>query len=583
VLRRIPADQVERIDIIVGGAPGIDMHGRAIIANVILKSSATVQRVASVADYVDPHGRNSPYGLLSSSEKHGDRVVEGSLEVSRNIGIFPQLGYGPWVRYDGTGAVEFAADSHMLVGGATAVGTGLYQFPLAGGALKVNVAGRYYHYLWGERDFLPAAPGFYGWEEKDMYDQFEVGVHYERAFGRATFETQLLERLSRNTSSENDLRPPTPSLFDTAGGLDESAVRSALRFKKDDRINIEAFAEGAFNDVDNNSAEQIAGVTQTIPAPDVTVAETRLETGATLNWKPTPAFGLDGTLKLERTDISATGDVHLDHTLAYWKPRVILTWSIDKDTQLRLRAEHEVGQINFGYFATYTEYASDQLRVGNADIRPQRDWVGEAVFERHFWNGADLTLTARELQLQDVVDLAPLNSAQGVLDGVTNIGNGHQTDFIANVTVPLKHFGLDNTMIKGTVTASRSRIADPTSGQERPLSGQSELVGELHFAQDFPQAKINWGIDAFYRGATTFYRPLGNETLAAWPHLNLFVEYHPTTHLVFRGEMQDIPGAGTRDISDVFTGLRDVSPLSYADERRLANGPVLYLRVRDNF
>src|SRR4051812_17534596 len=41
VLRRIPSAQVERVDLIVGGAPGINMRGRNVMANVVLKVSAT--------------------------------------------------------------------------------------------------------------------------------------------------------------------------------------------------------------------------------------------------------------------------------------------------------------------------------------------------------------------------------------------------------------------------------------------------------------------------------------------------------------------------------------------------------------
>src|SRR5262245_54136013 len=35
ILTRIPVGQVERIDIIRGGAPGIDMQGKTVIANVV--------------------------------------------------------------------------------------------------------------------------------------------------------------------------------------------------------------------------------------------------------------------------------------------------------------------------------------------------------------------------------------------------------------------------------------------------------------------------------------------------------------------------------------------------------------------
>src|SRR5262245_9774789 len=38
ILRRIPASAVERIDVIRGGAPGIDMQGKTVIANVVKKT-----------------------------------------------------------------------------------------------------------------------------------------------------------------------------------------------------------------------------------------------------------------------------------------------------------------------------------------------------------------------------------------------------------------------------------------------------------------------------------------------------------------------------------------------------------------
>src|SRR6185369_3275159 len=38
ILLRIPAAQIERIDVIRGGAPGIDMQGKSVLANVIRKS-----------------------------------------------------------------------------------------------------------------------------------------------------------------------------------------------------------------------------------------------------------------------------------------------------------------------------------------------------------------------------------------------------------------------------------------------------------------------------------------------------------------------------------------------------------------
>ena len=49
VLGRIPAASVERIDVIRGGAPGIDMQGQTVIANLVLKAQPADQLILTGA------------------------------------------------------------------------------------------------------------------------------------------------------------------------------------------------------------------------------------------------------------------------------------------------------------------------------------------------------------------------------------------------------------------------------------------------------------------------------------------------------------------------------------------------------
>ena len=58
ILRRIPAGQIERIDIIRGGAPGIDMQGKSVLANVIKKSGGGFRGLYAVANNHLSDGRN---------------------------------------------------------------------------------------------------------------------------------------------------------------------------------------------------------------------------------------------------------------------------------------------------------------------------------------------------------------------------------------------------------------------------------------------------------------------------------------------------------------------------------------------
>ena len=66
VLSRIQIAQVERIDVIRGGAPGIDMQGQTVVANVIVKKSDTFQQVISAG------GVNSGLFQLMSKTLQGD-------------------------------------------------------------------------------------------------------------------------------------------------------------------------------------------------------------------------------------------------------------------------------------------------------------------------------------------------------------------------------------------------------------------------------------------------------------------------------------------------------------------------------
>ena len=44
IMKRIPAGTIERIDVIRGAAPGIDMQGKTVVANIVLKKAAGLQR-----------------------------------------------------------------------------------------------------------------------------------------------------------------------------------------------------------------------------------------------------------------------------------------------------------------------------------------------------------------------------------------------------------------------------------------------------------------------------------------------------------------------------------------------------------
>ena len=93
-LARITIDQVERIDLIRGAAPGIDMQGRTVVANVIRKKVDTFQQVLALQGFV--------------FMQTGDTIPGWNYQATRRSGDHPHaLGLrGPAGQESGTGGEQ---------------------------------------------------------------------------------------------------------------------------------------------------------------------------------------------------------------------------------------------------------------------------------------------------------------------------------------------------------------------------------------------------------------------------------------------------------------------------------------------
>ena len=80
ILRRIPAGQVERIDLIRGGDRAIDMQGRTLIANVVRKKDGVRQLVVTLVDDWTPStGKQAPILKLEATRERDGVRTEASL------------------------------------------------------------------------------------------------------------------------------------------------------------------------------------------------------------------------------------------------------------------------------------------------------------------------------------------------------------------------------------------------------------------------------------------------------------------------------------------------------------------------
>jgi len=586
-LSRIPAGRVLRIDVISGGEPGIDMQGRTVMANVILKHDGGVQGVVELADKVSIlNGQEMPGADLEWSQRSGDRTFEAAF----NGGGFIDdgAGPGPHVQHDQSGAEVYDAHLWTKAGGYQGTLTTAFSTPLFGGKFRINGLVQLTDYIDHEADTAVfPANGDDAFKDENANLNGEIGVHYSHDLGpKATLEVLGIQQRSRQ--HEN-------SYFDAAGddevfgitNIDsESILRSTLRYSALPTLTIEAALEGAYNTQATTTAFTVNAVPQPLPAANEQVAETRGDGALTFTWTPSVKYTLEAGVRVEDSTVKATGDVREGKTLFYPKPRVVFTWSPDAKDQVRLRVEREIGQLDFGAFSASGSLNAGGLHAGNPNVLPQQSWTFESALERRFWGGGDATLTLRHYDITAVVDRIAVfdPGAGGFFDEGGNLPHGTENDVMIDVTLPLDNLGLKGGQFKTTETWRSTSVIDPVTLTARSQTQVHPLDMEAHFTQDLPMIKSDLGVDLIGGWTETDYRFDEIDTIHFGTRINTYFEYKPTPAWRIRLQGINLFSQGIQKTYASYAGPRNLFAMaSLVDYRNQQTGPQVSVDVRRSF
>ena len=592
ILRRIPASSVLRIDVIRGGAPGIDMHGKTVIANVVRRQDVKGKLTVTVQGSHAYDGRLSGQVLLDGERRIGAVALEGSLSAVK--GFDGGSGNGTWTRVAGSGAPIVKARESTAGAAFIYKANGSAATPLAGGKLKVNGSLTVNPFVSDQTDRLIPSSDV----ERDHFhqrqDSAELGLRYERALSaKLALEIYGLQQLGRQQTDDTFTGSAAAQAitgdalsarFDLHKRTAESIGRVTLKYQAGKALNLEVGGEGDYNWMRSRTSFAQDGVLIPLPAANVRVAERRGEDFATATWQAHPKLTVEWGVKGEFSKIASGGDVISAHSFAFAKPRMVLSWSPDAADQVRLRLEREVGQLNFDDFTAQTAgINTGTVQTGNPRLNPGKDWVAEAAWDHRFWGSAQATVTLRHYRLSDVVDRAPVFDPAGTFDSPGNIGSGTKNEVAVNLTLPTDRLGLKHGLLTGQGTFRRSHVTDPTTDLAREISGLHPIDWEAHFTQGIPKWKATWGVEVLNQFRQSFYRFNELDTDKYRAAVNVFAEYKPREDLKFHMDVLDALVLGVKHQREVFTGLRDQSAVSFIDVRNQHVGRFVRLRVIKTF
>ncbi len=580
ILQRIPASDVERVEVIRGGAQGIDMQGQTVVANVVRKSSDSTQIVTDVDANFWPDGHIVPDASVQFTHRTGNSTYEASLQqignyddsVGKGLYNITQLPNGAFTHYG----------LHYKSMGIGWGANGAATFPLFGGQFKANVT--YRDSPQNSMNLFIANGG--NWWDLDNTGKKngEVGLHWIGPVGGTELETLVLQRLGRTTDYQESQLPGDHEIFATRQRTAESIARATIRYRPNPNLTIESGAEAAYNQLDGQSHYSQNGTDIPLPSANARVDEKRGELFGQATWNFTPEWKLEVGARFEYSVIGETGYTTLSREFFYPKPRLLLSWTPVKERQFRFRYERVLGQLDFTNFIASSNLTSTGVSAGNPNLAPDRHTQYEFSFEQDFWERGAFVASLMHEEIAGVLDYIPVVGPSGIFDAPGNIGTGHNNQANVQITLPLDRFGLQNGLLKSTTIWKITGVRDPATNTTREISGIRPRDFEFTLTQDIESLKSTWSVYYFSGWDEEYFRPLQTRHRKVIPpYIELEWDYKPTPQWMFSAAIKNAGRFGYDDVTTTYSGLRGSAPADESIEYKVKSQARLYVEIRHTF
>lgn len=502
-LTRIPAAQVDRIEIIRGGQGSSDTSGQSIIANIIRKKDITTGTWALKL-------RRAPDGDLRPNIEAAVTKTLGLWETNFDTDI------GGWVGYR-TAVVENKDSQGDLTKSANEIldeknnwgyinGQGFKEY--AEGQLTLNGRGGGNKWQGGTtRNIYHATSSnqeldeFWQLDEDNTNKELELGIDWLgnddewkwHILGLAVVKHQNYE----NSFHQEDYADPSlyDSHFQQQRLKTEYILRNTYGNIGSDKFRPEYGFEIANNKLDTELDYVENNRKQQLSAANVVAEEIRAELFVTFAYTATEDLSIDGGLTAEFSTIEVSGDASNEQSFTFLKPRLSASYNVNSELQLSVLAEHKVGQLNFNDFAASNDAADDRDTAGNPNLTPDQTTELSTQLDWGFSEKGSLSFRLFHEWRKDILEYIILPSENGdVSHGLGNAGDATFWGFETALNLPLDNI-IDNALLLISYEYYDSEYFDSVIKRNRIISDYTPKEFTIEFRQDLVEQKIAWGVE----------------------------------------------------------------------------------------
>ncbi|MBW8879900.1 MAG: hypothetical protein JF615_00355 [Asticcacaulis sp.] len=577
LLGNIPASQVDHIELIIGGAPGIDMQGYSQIVNVVRKANAAPSLTLETAAKMFHGGRNmADFSAVYSANRDG-RQTDISYAVygydDHGAHRERRLTWTPDREHDMT---PRAITILPVAGGIGSDFKASHSRPLWGGRLSLNGA-----YSPSDYDYKADYVGDTTASERSWSREIasEVGVQYEHALNAGlSYDLNGLNRHDR-VRQDDRYQGTGVSHFQSLALTDEHILSGRLTWQPNDRLTFKLGGEHALNSLDNLSSYTQNDTSQTVPFDKVRVEEDRTEYLALANWQVRPKLDIDASLTVESSTISVKQDQR-SQSFVFTKPKILVVWTPTAAAKVSWRTEFYVGQLDFNDFASAVSLETAVIKAGNPGIVPMTAWQNQITFDYTFWTKGALELSYEHADIQNVLDYAPITTDDGIFDARGNIGDGTRDSLNTSLTLPLDRFHITGGEFKFDTSRNLTRAVDPVTHLSRTISGRQAYTYNFSFNQNLATLHASWGMelssvnDSWQFHATELYH------LHSAPSFSIYADYKAPGRITYSLAVRNPQKRHEESDRYAWTGLRGDSALALQQHSEGDSPGWIVLRVR---
>ena len=545
-LARIPASQVQKVEVGPGDLFGADYSSRSQVLNIILSAEGGID------GNITAEGRRLYTGKVFGDGNASASIRRGASTINISAGSGYNLNHE-----EGTDTLTAVPDGELLEFRRK---FNSYEdfFPYLSGswalerandnAIRVNARWSPGQFDLVQRNRVTPAGGLPHDDSLIQdYDNtvFELGGDVTRPLGGGAIK--LVGLATRRKVNNFDAYIERNGLREDGavqvGGFDQTQVAQRnetigrLSWSRQDLggFSFETGAEAVLNTLDSDVElffvnEDGSKTRIDLPIDSAVVKEKRGEAFVNVGRQLNPNLRVDGGMRFEYSHLTVTGDAEADRKLKFLKPNLTVDWKPGGSWHTQFSIKRTVAQLDFFDFISTADLSADRVNGGNADLQPQRAWEFRLTVDRPILGDGLFKLDAGHdiiSLLQDrVLICVDENGEIECFDAPGNIGTGKRWFAQLTVDAPLSRVwsGL-RARFNGLL--QRTRVNDPINGEPRNFS---DYFPDWEWSVDVRRDSGPWsyGFVISDRDRFTFFRTDEFDTnFNGGPYATAFVEYRP--------------------------------------------------------